>query len=109
MKKKFLVLVLTEPSEGQEDAFNNYYENIHLDEVIDSAGYLSAQRFQLAGHVGENSPLPYLVAYEAEGESAQAVIDDLNNSRDQRQQSKSLNKKTGRIWVYEQIGPRHEA
>ena len=108
MTKKHLVLVLTEPTDGMEDTFNDYYENTHLDEVIASAGYKSAQRYRLAGGVGEESPLPYLAVYEAEGESAQAVIDDLNNSRDKRQQSRSLNKKTGRIWVFEEIGPRHE-
>lgn len=109
MTKKFLVLVLTEPNEGKEEAFNAYYENIHLDEVIESADFLTAQRFKVAAEVGEPAPLPYLAVYEAEGESAEEVLDRLNGSRNKRQQSDSLNKKTGRIWVYEPTGERHEA
>ena len=108
MSNRYLVLVLTEPTEGNETRFNEYYEHTHLDEVIESTGWKSAQRFKLASEVGEACPLPYLAAYEAEGESAQAVIERLNETRSQREQSDALNKKTGRVWVFEEIGPRHE-
>ena len=79
MSNRYLVLVLTEPTEGNEARFNEYYEHTHLDEVIESTGWKSAQRFKLASEVGEACPLPYLAAYEAEGESAQAVIDRLDD------------------------------
>jgi len=91
MSNRYLVLVLTEPTEGNEARFNEYYEHTHLDEVIESTGWKSAQRFKLASEVGEACPLPYLAAYEAEGESAQAVIDRLNETRSQREQSDALN------------------
>ena len=64
MSKSFLVLVLTEPTHGAEDEFNDYYENTHLDEVIETTGWKSAQRFRLAGEAGESCPLPYLASYE---------------------------------------------
>ena len=95
MSNRYLVLVLTEPTEGNEARFNEYYEHTHLDEVIESTGWKSAQRFKLAREVGEACLLPYLAAYEAEGESAQAVIDRLNETRSQREQSNALNKRTG--------------
>ena len=47
---KHLVLVLTEPTEGNEEAFNEYYEHTHLDEVLASAGYDTAQRFKGCQH-----------------------------------------------------------
>tara|TARA_Y100001934_G_scaffold257383_1_gene326474 strand:+ start:84 stop:413 length:330 start_codon:yes stop_codon:yes gene_type:complete len=109
MDNRYLVLVLTEPTEGNEERFNDYYENTHLEEVIASTGWSSAQRFKLVDEVGEPCPLPYLAAYEAEAESPAAVIARLNETRSERQQSDSLNKRTGRVWVFEQIGPRHEA
>ncbi len=105
--KNHLVLVLTEPAEGREAEFNDYYENTHLDEVLNSAGYDTAQRFQLVDGVGEPCPLPYLAVYKARAENAEVAIAMLNDSRDRRQQSKSLNKKTGRIWGFEEIGPKH--
>lgn len=109
MSQKYLILVLTEPTEGKDAEFNDYYENIHLDEVIDSAGYETAQRFKLALEVGEGAPLPYLAMYEATGKSAEDVIQRLNESRHQRQQSDALNKKTARIWVFEPTGKMHQA
>ena len=38
MSNRYLVLVLTEPTEGNETRFNEYYEHTHLDEVIESTG-----------------------------------------------------------------------
>ena len=106
--KKFLVLVLTEPTEGREDEFNDYYEHVHLKEVLETTSWLSAERYKLAAEVGEGAPLPYLAAYEAEGESAQAVLDDLSARRAERQQSGALNKRTGRVWVFEATGLLHQ-
>lgn len=106
-KKKHLVLILTEPTEGQEQAYNDYYENLHLDEVLATTELQTAQRFKLVGEAGEGCPLPYLAVYETEAEDAQAVIDNLNATRAGRQQSDSLNRRTGRVWVFEPTGPKH--
>ncbi|MFN3231974.1 MAG: hypothetical protein ACE363_07400 [Alphaproteobacteria bacterium] len=106
--KKHLILVLTEPNEGHEAEFNDYYENTHLDEVLSSAGYDTAQRFKLVDGVGQPCPLPYLAVYEAQAEDSETALKMLNDSRSKRQQSKSLNKKTGRIWVFEELGPKHQ-
>ena len=107
MNNRYLVLVLTEPTEGNQDRFNDYYENIHLDEVIATTGWSSAQRFKLVDELGEGCPLPYLAAYEAEADSAEEVIARLNATRPERQQSDALNRSSGRVWVFEEIGPRH--
>ena len=104
----YKILVLTEPTPGQEAAFNDYYEAVHLDEVLATTGWTSAQRYRLAGQAGEGAPLPYLAVYEAEAESAEAVLQVLGETRAQRQQSDALNRRTGRVWVFEEIGPRHE-
>ena len=65
MSKKHLVLVLTEPTEGQSEAFDHYYEHQHIDEVLATTGWVSGQRFKLADQVGASCPLPYLALYEA--------------------------------------------
>ena len=107
-KKKHLVLVLTEPTQGNEDEFNDYYENLHLDEVLATTDLYSAQRFKLVGEAGEGCPLPYLAIYETEAENGQAAIDNINAGRSNRQQSDALNRRTGRMWVFEPTGPKHE-
>jgi hypothetical protein len=107
VSKKHLVLILTEPTEGHEDAFNDYYENLHLDEVLETTRLQTAQRFRLAAQAGESCPLPYLAVYETEAEDAGDVVNDLNDTRAQRRQSDTLNRRTGRVWVFEEIGPKH--
>ena len=108
MSKRHLVLILTEPTEGRESEYNDYYENLHLKEVLETTELRSAQRFKLADQAGEACPLPYLAVYEAEADDAAEVIANLNETRAQRQQSDALNRRTGRVWVFEEIGPRHE-
>ena len=107
MSKQHLVLILTEPTEGNEEAYNDYYENLHLKEVLQTTDLATAQRFKLAAQAGEECPLPYLAVYETEAESAEDVIRNLNETRPARQQSDTLNRRTGRVWVFEAIGPKH--
>ena len=104
---KHLVLVLTEPNEGRDAEFHDYYENLHLDEVIASTGWQSAQRFELADSVGQDCPLPYLALYETEAEDPKSIIPHMNATRDQRAQSDALNKRTAGVWVFRATGSEH--
>lgn len=104
---RYKVLVLTEPRPGKEAEFNDYYENLHLGEVLATTGWTTAQRFRLAGEAGEGCPLPYLAVYDAEAETAADILARLSETRPKRQQSDALNKRTGRVWVFEEIGQLH--
>jgi len=106
---RYRILVLTEPVEGKTAEFDDYYENTHLDEVLQTACWLSAQRVRLAKQAGEPCPLPYLAEYEAEAASAEQALDQLNSTRSQRQQSDALNYRTGRIWIFEETGEKRTA
>ncbi|EUA51303.1 DUF4286 family protein [Mycobacterium xenopi] len=71
---KNLFLVLTNPIEGQDDAFNEWYDTKHVPEVLDVPGVIAAQRYDLAQvTVPADEDLPaqlpppthrYLVVYE---------------------------------------------
>ena len=105
---KHVVVVLTEPSAGREDEYNTYYEKQHIDEVLETTGWLSGQRFKLSAEQGMTCPLPYLAFYELEADDARAALDHLNATRGQRVQSEALNKRTAGVWVFSEIGPRHQ-
>ncbi len=107
MPKRHLVLILSEPTEGREDEYNEYYENLHLREVLQTTELLSAQRFQLVDEKGAPCPLPYLALYEAEADDPGEVIRNIDETRRQRQQSEALNKRTAGVWVFQEIGPKH--
>ncbi len=108
MGKKQLVLVLTEPVEGREDEFNDYYEDLHLDEVLQTTGWRTAQRYRLIDQAGQACPLPYLAVYEAESVEGKSAIKTMNETRSGRQQSDALDRRTAGAWVFEAIGPEHE-
>ena len=89
----------------QDDAVDESMLNITNAPSSDNAGYF----LKLVDELGEGCPLPYLAAYEAEAASPDEVIARLNVTRPDRQQSDALNKSSGRVWVFEEIGPRHGA
>ena len=84
MAKKQIVLVLTEPTEGEENEFNRYYEDQHLGEVLETTGWKSAQRFKLVDQAGCECPLPYLALYETEAMEGKTAIEVMNESRKDR-------------------------
>ena len=43
-----VLIVLTNASEGHEAEFNDWYDNVHLDEVLALPGFVSARRFKLS-------------------------------------------------------------
>lgn len=73
-----LFLVLTNPIEGQDEAFNQWYDTEHVPEVLDVPGVVAAQRYDLAEiTVPEGEDLPaqlpppthrYLAVYELDRE-----------------------------------------
>lgn len=104
---KHVVVVLTEPAAGREDEYNEYYEGLHLDEVLATTGWKTAQRFKLSDQQGMPCPHPYLAFYEVEADDSKSVLETLNATRSQRVQSDALNRKTAACWVFSEIGPEH--
>ena len=71
-------------------------------------GWKTAQRYQLVEQAGQECPLPYLAVYEAESVEGKSAIARMNETRSQRQQSGSLNRRTAGAWIFEAIGPEHK-
>jgi hypothetical protein len=104
---KHLVAVLSEPVEGKDAEYHDYYENLHLDEVLVTTGWQTAQRFVLSDEAGAKCPLPYLALYEVEADDSSTIIPTMNATRAERQQSKALNRRTAGVWVFSASGPVH--
>jgi hypothetical protein len=67
-------LVLTRPVEGHDDAFNEWYTNRHLKELLALPGFISVQRFKMV--VGAQLPEgthPYMAIYEIETDDPASV------------------------------------
>jgi hypothetical protein len=71
-------IVLSNPIEGEDDAFNKWYDSTHVPEVLDVPGVVAAQRYDLAElKIPDDEDLPaqlpppthrYLVIYELDRE-----------------------------------------
>jgi hypothetical protein len=70
-----VLIVLSEPVEGADDAYNDWYSNTHLAEVVALPGFVAARRFRLTGAqipgFAESSH-PYVAIYEIEGDPGEA-------------------------------------
>jgi hypothetical protein len=74
---KTLMLVFSNATDGQDLAFNEWYDTQHLADVVDCPGVVAAQRYDMTEFeppAGDNLPtLPppahrYLAVYELDGE-----------------------------------------
>lgn len=45
---KHVLLVFTSPTEGNEAQYNDWYNNVHLAEVLTTDGFVRAQRFKVS-------------------------------------------------------------
>ena len=76
-----ILVVLTNPVPGKEDEFNEWYTNIHIQEICQLSGFKSAQRFKLSdAQMGPDGAHGYLAIYEIEGDPA-AALESLKAAR----------------------------
>jgi len=69
-------MVLTDPVEGQDDAYNDWYDNRHLADVLAVDGFVSAQRFRLSHQKSPEGVASsrYLAIYEMETDDIDATL-----------------------------------
>lgn len=80
-----ILIALTNPIEGEDDAFNAWYDTQHVPEVLEVPGVVAAQRYDLAElPVPEDPDLPvqlpppahrYMVIYELDSDP-EAVLSE---------------------------------
>jgi len=116
MADRVLQLVFSNPRPGRDDEFNEWYDTVHVPDLLAIPGVVSAQRYRLREtEVTHRSgmPLPdhtYLCVYEVEGEPDEsmrliraAVGDGAMFMSD------ALAVEESRMSFWDAVGPRHEA
>ena len=106
---KYMFVVYSNPVKGREDEYNDWYENIHLDEVIAQPGFIGAQRFALEGEPfqGAKPAQRYLCLYEIETDDPSATMNNLRVAADSMNVSSALDRGPSIGILYKAIGPRH--
>ena len=77
---KHVLMAMTNPVEGQEAEFNDWYTNRHIHDVMGAPGMVAAQRFVLADLQRYPGPYPfkYMALYDIEADDIGPTIDYLN-------------------------------
>ena len=105
---KYTVMIFTRAQPGREAEFDEWYENTHLDDVLATVpGWASGHRFHLVHQAGVEMPSPHIAVYEAEGESPQAVLQALNETRKNREISPDMDASDFAMYVLDEAGTRH--
>lgn len=69
-----LFFAFSNPTEGNEETFNSWYDAVHIKEVLRIPGVLSGQRYALAPLEGAPQPAQrYLAVYEIERPGAEIM------------------------------------
>lgn len=105
--KKFKLLVLTNPKEGRDQEYNDWYTNRHLADVVAVPGFVSAQRFKLTDPMGFKHDHRYLAIYEIESDDPKKVMDEMmsRSGTPAMVLSEALDLEGATIALYEECSP----
>jgi hypothetical protein len=80
--RRFKLLVFSEPFEGRDTEFNEWYTGRHLDDICALPGFTSAQRFTLHSVSRGTTLNKYLAIYDMETDDPDWVIENMVGARD---------------------------
>jgi hypothetical protein len=103
MAEKYLQVVLTSPTAGREDEFNEWYENVHVPQVLRMPGFLSGQRFRLVDSTPSDLPR-YLAVYEIESDDIAETLETITATAPTRTKSGAIDIGVSIVRMYEPIG-----
>ncbi len=102
--KKTVFVVMTNPVEGKDKEYNDWYSNVHLKEVVAIKGFKSAQRFKLTeAQQLDNQPYKYMAIYEVENEDVEGTIQNLNEAADTLNMEPVIDYSSLQVSVFESI------
>ena len=77
---KYLIVALNGPreGEGQEEAFNAWYDETHLPDLLAAPGVIAARRFKV---LRTNTKWPYVATYEIETDDLAKTLEGMAKAR----------------------------
>ncbi len=104
---KYKMIVFSQPKPGQEEEYNDWYQNVHLQDVVAIDGIISAQRYRLAATLAGEAAAPYAAIYSVEAENPEPVMTALAQRAmaGEMQISDAFDTENTVALIYEEIGP----
>lgn len=106
---KAVMVVMTNVNDPSKDAdFNQWYDDVHLSDVLQTPGIKKATRFKLAQGKVKEGRGQYLALYELEVDDLASVMATLNETMDRRKAAGRVimhpNLEIANFALYEQVG-----
>jgi hypothetical protein len=104
---RYRMLILSRPTPGQDGRFNQWYDGVHLGQMLQLPGFAAAQRFRLVRTLGDREAQPYAAIYDIETDDLDATMDALYREARSGQLLVDEALERGSIFaaVYEELGP----
>jgi len=101
---KYVMVVQSNALEGQDRAYNDWYDGIHFQDICDIPGVKSGRRFEATPIAMGPPGQPYLSIFEIETDDPSAVMAELGQrAADGRmRQSEALDPNSLALWFYQQ-------
>lgn len=108
---RHLLLVLSNAQPGEDDAFNEWYDQVHVPEVLALPGYRAATRYRVEPNPTDEHPAHrYVTLYEVDVEPTEAVATTLAAAEAGRiHMSPSARTDDAAILTLTMVAPRVEA
>lgn len=73
------MVVQSSPVDGMEDAYNVWYDNTHIPEILEIPGFVSARRFRVreSGPAHDGAAPKYLAIYELDADDVGEPVAEL--------------------------------
>ena len=99
---KFVMIVQSEPLDGQDDVYNTWYDGTHIPELLQIPGITGARRLEATPIVIGAPGAKFVTFYEIEADNPGAVMAEMGaRSADARMSaSVGVDQSKATIWVY---------
>ena len=106
--ERHILVVATQPVSGADQPYNEWYDHVHLPEVLSVKGFEAAQRFAVSGvMVGGPEPrFPYLTIYEIETDDIANALADLRAALPEMTISDTLDQSAMSVVAFRPLGER---
>jgi hypothetical protein len=106
--ERHILVVATQPVPGGDQAYNEWYDHVHLPEVLGVKGFQAAQRFCLSGVMMSRSGalFPYLAIYEIETDDIETALADLRSALPEMTISDTLDQSAMTVVAFRPLGER---
>jgi len=106
--KKYILTTFSSPIEGKEIAYNSWYDEIHLNDVLNIPEIKTAQRFKSFSQSNVTNSA-YLTIYEIETDAIENLIDSFQSGSYPMRSSDAIAIETVTIQFYEVMGDKLSA